>query len=516
MFKMLVADDERYIREGIISILKRNLLEPVQYIEAKNGVEALEKTVAEIPDLIITDINMPGCDGLEYVKKLKEKQVNTVVIILSGYENFEYAKSAITLGIKEYVMKPIKKAEFIELITRHMGDIKGQQLKAREEIESKIKNNKIIEKVKEAALIGLLKCTDYKMARQYLKQLEELKVSFEPWLCTCVAFQYEVNEENREYIDFAVKNILNEHLSAYSEDFLLNVTFDRGIIISLFKCGRLYSKGDAWKKVIRKSAGLIKKYAGVKVFAGIGDVVPDFEHLNVSLRHAMCAMAFKIFDRGDILCAYNEIEKGNEIQLAPLRRQDNLLEIWGELNRIYSVGQTKAVLDALIRRYNETMDFIKSQIAKKATAIKWEEMEYKEFYLCQSLDEMKQEIKKGFNQLEEVSQKTGTINIHLMEQVIQFVNENITKDLDLRIIAEEFNRTPGYLSTMFKRYTEGGFSAYVTQKRMEIARNLLRDKDIPIRKIAETCGYYNTKYFSVVFKKSIGKTPREYREKFHK
>jgi len=512
MFKILVADDEKFIRKGILSILERNLDEPVKCIEAKNGIEALEKTAEETPDLIITDINMPGCDGLEFVKELQEKHVNTTVIILSGYENFEYAKRAITLGIKEYVMKPIKKSEFIELIKRYMTDIQQRQLKTQEEIERKIENNRIIEGVKKDFLIGLLKCSDNREAHQYLQQLKELKVNFEPQLCTCVVFQYEVSEENQEYMDFAAKNILDEYLSLESEDFLLNVTYSEGKIISIFKCSSPCAKNEERKKIIRKAGRLIREYGKVRVFAGIGDAAPGFEHLNRSLRHALRAVEYKIFDKGDILCAYEEIERGQEVRLPHLQVQDNMLELWGELNRIYGIGQTQAVMDLLKTRYNETMEFIRNRLTKKTAVSEREEIVYKEFSSCWTLDEMKQEIKKGLDKLEEVSQETGTINAHLMEQVIRFVDENITEELDLNIIAEKFHRSPGYISTMFKRYAEGGFNSYVTEKRIGIARNLLKDRSISIQEVAEACGYYNAKYFSVVFKKVVGQTPREYRE----
>lgn len=512
MFKILVADDEMFIRKGILSILNRNLDEPVKCVEAKNGIEALRKTKEEKPDLVITDINMPGCDGLEFVKVLKESHVRTTVIILSGHENFEYAKRAMALGIKEYVMKPIKKAEFIALIQRYMVDIRQQQQKSQEDILKKIEMNRIIEKLKKDFLIGLLKCTNNKEAHQYLEQLNELKLNFEPQLCTCVAFQYEVNDENQSYIDFVVKNILDEYLSLELEDFLLNVAYDDGKIISIFKCSSTNVRKGEWKKIIRRGCRIIQKYAKVRVFAGMGDVAPDFEHLNGAFRHALCAVEYKIFDKGDILYAYDEIEKEKEMQLPKLQEQDNILEIWGELNRIYKMGQTQAVMDALKSRYNETLKFIQSQMAKKAAASERQEIVYREFSFCWTIAELKQEIKKGLDKLEAVNKEMGTINACLIEQVIQFVDENITKDLDLAMVADQFNRSPGYISTMFKRYAEGGFNTYITEKRMGIAKNLLRTKRLPIQEVAEACGYNNAKYFSVVFKKTVGQTPREYRE----
>lgn len=511
MFKILIADDEKFIRKGICTILERNLTEEVCCIEARNGFEALDITERETPNLIITDISMPGCDGLEFVKKLKEKQVNTAVIILSGYENFEYAKQAMKLGIKEYVMKPIKKAEFIELVTRYMSDIKQQQLKSREEIERKIENRRIVERVKKEFLVGLLKCSNNEEASQYIRQLKDLKINFEPQLCTCVVFQYGINEDNREYIDFVVKNILDEYLSLKSEEFLLNVTYDTGKNISIFRVNKTEAGNEEQQKLIREAARLVREYGRVRVFAGIGNTAPDFEHLNSILRHALQAVDYKIFDSGDIICVYNKIVQGTEIELPRTPPQTNLMEIRNELNRIYGLGQTRMVMEALRIRYDETRDYIHNQLAKKA-AIDRKETVCKEFSQCWTLDELKQELKKGLTRLEEWKGESNAVNVQLMEQMVQFVNDNITNELDLNLMARQFHRTPGYISTMFKRYVEGGFNSYVTEKRMDIAKKLLRIQTTPIQEIAEACGYYNAKYFSVVFKKSVGQTPREYRE----
>lgn len=512
MFKILIADDEKFIRKGILSILERNFEQPLNIIEAKNGIDALEKMEKETPDLIITDISMPGCNGLEFVKKLKERNINTTVIILTGYENFEYAKKAITLGIKEYIIKPIKKNEFIDLIKRYITDIQQQQLKSQEEIERKIENNRIVEGVKKDFLVGLLKCSNNREASQYMHQLKGLRVNLETQLCTCVVFQFEMNPENQEYMDFLVKNILDEYLNLESEDFVLNVNFEVGKVISIFKNSSTSFDYEERKKIIRTAARLIREYGQVRVFAGVGDMALDFEHLNGVLRHALQAVDFKIFDRGDILCFYDEIEAGQKIESDKRTDLGNILDISTELNRIYAAGQTQAVMDAMRTQYDEVVKYIKSRLVGKTAGQDRLAPVCKEFSMCWSLDEMKRELKQGLDKLVNLNESV-VVNTQLMERIIEYVDENITKELDLNIIADKFCRSPGYISTMFKQYEEEGFNTYITEKRIVIAKKLLKDRSIPIRKVAEACGYYNAKYFSVVFKKQVGQTPREYRDK---
>lgn len=519
MFKILIADDERFIRQGIISILERNLKEAVECIEAPNGIEALKLVQQEKPNLIITDINMPGCDGLEFVRKIQEKSIYTTVIILSGYENFEYAKRAITLGVKEYVMKPIKKAEFISLVERYMRDIKAQQEKSKEEIEWKIENARIIDRLRRDFLLGLLKCSDNRESEQFLIQLKGLGISFESRLYTCVVFQYEVNEENAEYMDFVVKNILDEFLHLESEQFITNVTEQVGRTVSIFESRTMNDSLDELKKMISQAARLVREYCKVRVFAGISDTVADSIQFHSALKHAVIASDFKIFDTCDIVCAYAEIADGDSITppflVRHLRRAEEIQpsEVINQINLIYQTGKNKAVLNVLRQEYEGIQEYVKGKLLKHRLSDEEKEIELKNFSDCFQIEQLKQEVIRLLKQLQNSKEDTAPLgNAQLMKQILAYVDENITNELDLNILAEVFNRSPGYISTLFKRYVEGGFHTYITNKRIALAKKLLKDRSIPIQDTAEACGYYNAKYFSVVFKKHTGLSPREYRE----
>lgn len=179
MFRLLIADDEQFIRKGIISILKKNLTEKIQCIEAANGQEALEKAKETAFNLIITDISMPGCDGLEFIRQIREENKSIPVFILSGYDNFEYAQKAIRLGVSEYIMKPIKKQEFIALVQEYIDDIRKQKARTIQELNRKMENERIMKRLKHDFLLGFLKCPSSIEAERYLIQLKELGMEFE-------------------------------------------------------------------------------------------------------------------------------------------------------------------------------------------------------------------------------------------------------------------------------------------------------------------------------------------------
>lgn len=519
MFKILVADDERFIRQGIISILTKNIESQITCIEASNGIEALEKAEVERPNLIITDICMPGSDGLEFISQLKEKHVDTPVIILSGYENFDYAKRAIKLGVKEYVMKPVKKAEFIELIQGYMMHIQEQKKKSNAEAVRRIENAKIMEKLKSDFLVGLLKCRNKQEAEQYLEQLEKIGMKFESKYYTCAVIEYEINEKTKDYIGFAVKNVLDEYLSLETEAFLTNVEYGSGIIVTIFEADKRELLRSSKKKMVVQAAQLIEEYCKTKVYAGLGDIAYDSLYLYKAIDHAFYAADMKILERGEKVSVYEECVKDEKVVASnivkEIKRTEhiNVYEILERFQEIYGDCRKKENIRRLKVEYEEVIAYLKKKRGSSAQE-EWTKAP-RSFSSFFSILQLKKELKEFIHEVVAYKQEEeGSIsNTAFTQQILQYVEEHITEDLDLVTIASKFKRTPGYISTLFKKHVEGGFNYYINKERMEIAMKLLKDPSLSIQEISELTGYNNAKYFSVVFKKMTGMTPREYRER---
>jgi two-component system response regulator YesN len=520
MFKILIADDEQFIRKGIISMLSRNITEEIQCIEAANGQEALEKSRETALNLIITDISMPGCDGLEFIKKLRIENKAIPIVILSGYDNFEYAQKAIRLGVKEYIMKPIKKQEFISMIQDYIDDIRTRHASVMRELTRKMENDRIMERLKHDFLLGLLKCPTSAEAKRYLIQLKELGMEFESKLYVCAVIQYTIGEDNQDYIDFAAKNILDEYLNMETEnERVINVNYDKGQIVSIFEGSSQISLHESRKKLIRRAAGLIKKHCKIKVYAGIGDVAYDTVHLHTSLRHALLAADFKLYGKGDIVTVYDEVDKSarvnapNLVKLMKPIEEVNVFRILEELQGLIHLGENKQVINVLKKEYEDIQEYISLQLIRYQKGRSAETGAYKRLDYCWDFMEVKREIKERIELLQQVKHRSNLRNIPLSKLIVQYVDEHITEDLNLSLIADKFNRTPGYISTIFKQYTEGGFNTYLTKGRIEIAKKLIGDSSISIQEISELSGFTNAKYFSVVFRKTTGESPREYRER---
>ena len=131
MYTMLVADDERWIRERIISSIDWNRIGVSVVGEAADGEEALTLCRKLQPDIVLTDIRMPGLNGLDFLKALNEEKINSRLIIISGYNDFYYAQQAIKLGVVDYILKPVENSELVDIVRKCIRQIEAETFKNR-------------------------------------------------------------------------------------------------------------------------------------------------------------------------------------------------------------------------------------------------------------------------------------------------------------------------------------------------------------------------------------------------
>ncbi|WP_338368226.1 response regulator, partial [Enterococcus faecium] len=126
-YKVLLADDERIIVEGISSVIDWEALDTELVATARNGIDAYEKIVQHKPDIVISDIRMPGMDGLSLVAKVNEEYPSIKFILLSGFSEFEYARTAMQYGVKNYLLKPCNEDRITEALAGIIAEIKDKK-----------------------------------------------------------------------------------------------------------------------------------------------------------------------------------------------------------------------------------------------------------------------------------------------------------------------------------------------------------------------------------------------------
>lgn len=521
MFKILVADDEDVIRKGIITILKRELQEEVCFYEAENGIEALKICNEQYPQLAITDIRMPFCDGLNFIKNVIETGHAPTFIILSGYADFEYAKTAIKLGVKEYVLKPIKKQELVTMVDGYIKSLQSEKQRIDEKFLRESENKKVAENVKQKLLKSLLTCENTEEAKKIQEELYDLGVRFNKSLLLSGVIQFQVNEENKEYIDFAVKNIADEVLSQDAgSTFLLSVQYDPGRILVLLEGVKREALLLAAKNILSKVCSLVRKYLHIDIFAGVGDVVFGPTILYKSFRSACDATGFKLYGTARNVQLFSEFPFGLRYEqkdvsslVQPLEaiKPAEVVNVFEQLINLSPSLQALSVIESC---YAQLIKTVEGQL-KKYNSSKTENLiKPPAFFELWSFLQLKQEIVRYLDQVHEIAcdAKIDVPNKKLIVDVLEYVKKNATSDINLNIVAEKFDRTSAYMSALFKKGTGMGFNDYITSIRMDLAKRLLADSTIPIGEVSGLCGYLNSKYFSVVFKNTFGMSPANYRQ----
>lgn len=521
MFKILVADDEDVIRKGIIIILKRELDMEICYLEAENGIEALKLYKEHLPQIVITDIRMPFCDGLNFIKNIRETGYSPTFIILSGYADFEYAKCAIKLGVKEYVLKPIKKQELVALVEGYVKSLANEKQRIDEKFVRESENRKVAENVKQKLLKYLLDCADTEEAKRYLEELYDLGICFSENLLLCAMIQYHVNEENKDYIDFAVKNIADEVLTQeMGKNFLITVQYEPGRIVAVFEGLKRESMLLSVKQKLIKIYSLIHKYLHVNVFSGIGDAVYGSILLNKSFTYACEAANFKLYGNGSNVQLFSEIPVSMKQEQAELHKLLHPLEsikraeVINAFERLISSPPSVQSLWAIENSYAQLIKTVDRQLGKYTSPGTKNVVQPLPFHELWSFMQLKQEINRYLSQVHEIACETkiDVSNKKLIIDVLQYIKENAAGDINLNIAAEKFGRSSAYMSALFKKGTGMGFNEYITSIRMNMAKQMLEDTGIPISEVSSLCGYLNPKYFSVAFKNVFGMSPAAYRQ----
>lgn len=286
MITILIADDEELIRQGIIAILKSSIKSDITYLQAENGLEALKICKEQYPQIIVSDIRMPFCNGLQFIQKVKAIGYSPTIIVISGYSEFEYAKQAIKYGVKDYVLKPIQKRQFIHLIETCMNEITDKKAAMHNEHVHNQTNAKAAKTVRKNLLTDLLNCKDEEKI-QKINNIEYCKEFLNDKFALCCVIQYKIDENNLDYIDLAIINIIEEILK--QENLIQNAiieTYSEGQIVLVFSGCDTEAKLNSIAGAISKAFQSIKVFLKIDVFAGIGDIQFGPTRLYKSFHHA--------------------------------------------------------------------------------------------------------------------------------------------------------------------------------------------------------------------------------------
>ncbi len=532
MYKVFLVEDEIVIREGI----KNNIHweeEGFKIVgDESDGELAYPMILREQPDILITDIKMPFMDGLLLSKLLKKEMPQLKIIIISGYSDFGYAQQAIDIGVSEYLLKPITSVKLVAAVKNAAAAIQKER-KEKQILEQYqlLVYQKQGEKRKDffhALVSGKMSLS------QIIEQEEELGINMVASVFSVLLFQFKVEEDMYEYSNEIVQ-CETEMVNAL-KGFPDIKVFERGMDGWAFiLLGENELQINALTQELRNLLIQVCKDR-VHYFGGLGRNVHRIRDIQQSYLDANKAFSLRYFvnwdqflSSDDVHNIRSQIESGINVSELNLEKLDrNLLEDFLKRGTIHDVDEfvdsyfdgfgSKAMNSTLfwhyiimdgysaIIKFLKTLNYPKEKIDNSLKSMNRiidqpTGFEVNEFY--------KSILKEAIDLRNKNSQKRYAV---LIEQAKEYMNHKFAMSgLTLDMVASTVNVSPNYFSLLFNQETGKTFIEYLTDIRMEKAKDYLRCSSRRITEIGFLVGYQDSHYFSYIFKKTQNCTPSEYR-----
>lgn len=534
MYKILLIDDEPHIRKGLKVIIERGNVEYSKIYEASDGKEGINIINENSPDIIITDIKMPFVDGLELIKWVHNNlKRQPVIIVISGYDDFNYARKAMHYGVQEYLLKPVSREELIRVINNFIHQIKNNEQKYKSAHLQYVQSKEGVQALKEKYLNILITSCNDDMKKGIIDELNRVGVDFRKDLFNLIVVDYRMsNGRTRDTVNnvkrFAINNIVEEVFRNGSMDYFVFYDSQKRMVILLWANVPLLQEIQI-KKAYHNIKLNLKKDLNMEVFWGVCSDIEDFLKINDAYEIALNSVMNKIFLPSEsIVFNKKPVEDHNiyfyfnsyfskissEVELGRKRNIVNLLD-----DCFKNLKNKNLSANKYENFYNYFNNDIYNHFVKKGINIdaifRDGETFFRNFDLFWSLDEIKIYMRVYLFNISNIitAYKKSSVDIKLIDQVIQYLNENYNDNINLNTVSDYFEKNNSYLSVLFKKATGEKFIDFLTNIRIEKAKKLLLDLDNKVSDIANQVGYTNPKHFNVVFKKVVGMTPRQFRNK---
>lgn len=536
MLKIFLVEDEIVVREGI----KNNInWEEHGFLfcgEASDGELAYPLIGQLKPDIVITDIRMPFMDGLELSRLLKKEMPWIKIIILSGYGEFEYAKEAINIGVTEYLLKPLSGAELMKSMKVIQDNIKKEQEEKEnlEKFKRDMKENEVDEKRKLFHdLVNNTKSIPYIIEKGKELNIELSAVAYNVVLFKINWKQIEKNGYNHILIELKDKL---EFLLEEKNEVIKFDCFIEGLAL-LFKGNSLEDLNIIQSRYIKEMKEILDSYQDISYFGGIGKPVSRLGELPLSYHEASRAFAYRyLWDISEIL---DYVAISDEI--ITMKQSSNL-----GISDVLHLDKKK-VEGFLKSGEQEDVDFFVEEYMRSIGNESRNSLLFRQYmvmdmyyivvgfleelgYGGESIDEPLKDNTHISLQISSFS-KTKTyianllhIAIGLREELAsnhyngmikkakEYISEHYAnEDISLNEVASSVFISPSHFSALFSQKTGQTFVKYLTDMRMNKAKELLKCSDMKTSEIGYSVGYKDPHYFSYIFKKTQNCTPKQYR-----
>lgn len=524
MLKVVLADDEKKVVLLLQKLIDWEKLGYEIVGIANDGIRALELIKEQQPQLLITDIRMPGCDGIELIQQARDIQPKIHFIIISGYSQFEYAQSALRYGVEDYLLKPLKKNELSSILLRIR-----EKLGEEAEIEYRLRKDK--EKKQEVLLSLLKSCVDRQQAFLSVDQMnDEFGFHFADGAYCAVLIKPDISdaEKNQDGYRLLMQHsleIVRREVNTIADESAVSI-WREGIAV-VMNCRNYHAVEvkQCFTKIRNEIENQRELFWNINVTVCMGSRKTTTEQLTESMKEALWLCKDRICKTRvwrDAASEKIDFQKRYQMDSAQKKRFQEAAEYLNadqfdmELTKsVYKILQDKQLNGQMMEDWFDQVVracvFGMEQNGEEEEF--FSEKMYENFWYCTNVQEVVLLLQRNIRQkVLQLNEEKAFQEARPITEAKKYIQEHYQEALRLEDVSRVVGFNATYFSTLFKKETGQNFTDYLTELRINKAKEFLCEKDTMISDVAEMVGYKDLKYFSRLFKKITGISPSDYKK----
>ena len=529
--RIVIADDELREHKLIEILLSRiDAGVPIEVVgKADNGKAALKLVQEEDPDVLITDIRMPGLTGLELIRALREAKQDLYIIVISGYEMFSYAQEAIQYGVEDYLVKPLHQNE-LENVLRKIA-VKQDRRYQRSEAVNELRRTRQQQLLRKLSAGELMLPGSAEVSRDLLKEIYGCDFEFRYYYAAVLKTDVPSITDNKAYeerfekkISHAIAKTMIDYYGSliylqegdmiwflcFSDEEIFeqlrksfqNLVFELrlpDVFLGNVHATAVLSRAETNLSALPEIAKQTERTVGNRIYLGADKVLEIADHETVPRMEDYISGAF----RRQLVNAL-ETEQMDEAEACVDQLQEQILSC-GNQDGMFLYEVAEELLAVLFYSLREMIQ--SDELQSRHTDSK------RRIAQCYTQKDLFETVKHIFREMIQYMQAERVRQAaRPVEEAKRYIRTHYAQNISQAEVGEAVGLSPAYLSSLFKKEEGTSFSDFLTQTRIYAACNKLATTNDSIDQIAEAVGYNDTRYFTKIFKKVMKLSPSEYRK----
>ena len=520
MYQLLIVDDEQIVTDSVQFMVKKYIHTPMRTETAHSGREAIEKAVDCRPDFVVIDIKMPGINGLDAIREIKNLYTGALFIVISAFAKFDYAKEAIQLGVIEYLNKPLSRKNLVPALENAVRLKEQEQSKLKAELDYREKIAYARPALENSLIHYITFPDDHTAEIESLQKILDLHGDGGYVMTVLLGSGKDAAGILRsEDTVLRTYPALREAFQECSAGSVVGPVAVNRVTVYLACAMDAEPSGDIAPAVYEKLRAL---GTDLKFRIGVGRRYPSRKDLHKSYEESVRAADF---EPKEGVARVGDIPAGTE----PSRHYPHAAE--KDLLKKTSCGETDAALAAfetLFGWFSERytgLDGLKSALIRLVVILfgipdsrgvesdsPADSRYIQEFLSLRDVSSVRVWMESAIRRIGGSMEGTQSRKLSPVIRIAaDYIAQNYNRNITLENVSEAVNVSPTYFSKMFKDEVGSTFIDYVTMLRIRQAKNLIAEGKLSNKEISDVVGYSDPNYFSRVFKKTVGATPTEYR-----